>query len=56
LGNMLPVTLGNLVGGFVFTGLFLYWTYPPASRSTASSRTHSTGGAGLIPVPEKVVS
>jgi formate transporter len=31
LWNQLPVTLGNLVGGFLFTGLFLYWTYRPAS-------------------------
>jgi formate/nitrite transporter len=30
LWNQLPVTLGNFVGGFVFTGLFLYWTYRPA--------------------------
>jgi formate/nitrite transporter FocA (FNT family) len=28
--NQIPVTLGNLVGGFLFTGLFLYWTYRPA--------------------------
>lgn len=27
--NMLPATLGNFVGGFVFVGLFLYWTYGP---------------------------
>jgi len=30
LWNQLPVTLGNLVGGLLFTGLFLYWTYGPA--------------------------
>ncbi len=30
LWNQLPVTLGNFVGGFLFTGLFLYWTYHPA--------------------------
>jgi formate transporter len=29
--NQIPVTLGNLVGGFVFTGLGLYLTYKPAS-------------------------
>lgn len=29
--NQLPVTLGNFVGGFVFVGLFLYWTYRPAT-------------------------
>jgi formate/nitrite transporter len=27
LWNQIPVTAGNLVGGFVFTGLFLYWTH-----------------------------
>lgn len=33
LWNQIPSTLGNFVGGFVFTGLFLYWTYrtPPAT-------------------------
>jgi formate/nitrite transporter FocA (FNT family) len=36
--NQIPVTLGNLVGGFVFTGLALYTTYKPAKEpaSTAS--------------------
>ncbi len=29
LWNQIPVTLGNFVGGFLFTGLFLYWTYRP---------------------------
>jgi formate/nitrite transporter len=33
--NQLPVTLGNLVGGLVFTGLLLAWTYP-AGRSDPS--------------------
>lgn len=31
LWNQLPVTLGNFAGGFVFVGLFLYWTYRPAA-------------------------
>ena len=31
--NQIPVTLGNLVGGFVFTGLALYLTHKP--RNTA---------------------
>jgi formate transporter len=30
LWNQVPVTLGNLVGGFCFTGFALYWTYKPA--------------------------
>jgi formate/nitrite transporter len=31
LWNQIPVTLGNIVGGFVFTGLALYLTYKPRS-------------------------
>jgi formate transporter len=30
--NQIPVTLGNLVGGFLFTGLALYVTYKPAKK------------------------
>ena len=37
LWNQIPVTLGNLVGGFVFTGLALYATYKPATQSDAAS-------------------
>lgn len=33
--NQIPVTLGNLVGGLLFTGLFLYWTYSPAKKAAA---------------------
>jgi len=29
LWNQIPVTLGNIIGGFVFTGLALYLTYKP---------------------------
>lgn len=36
--NQIPVTLGNLVGGLLFTGLFLYWTYKPKA-GTADSRS-----------------
>src|ERR1700733_199906 len=32
LWNQIPVTLGNLVGGFVFTGLALSTTYKPAAE------------------------
>jgi formate transporter len=31
LWNQIPVTLGNLLGGFTFTGLALYATYKPAA-------------------------
>jgi formate/nitrite transporter len=36
--NQIPVTLGNLVGGFVFTGLALYVTYKPAKPAAEVSQ------------------
>ena len=33
LWNQIPVTLGNLVGGFIFTGLAIYLTYRPRPAS-----------------------
>jgi formate/nitrite transporter len=38
LWNQIPVTLGNLVGGFVFTGLAIYATYKPAAPADAPAR------------------
>ena len=35
LWNQIPVTLGNLVGGGLFTGLFLYWTYSAKAPAPA---------------------
>ena len=37
LWNQIPVTLGNLVGGFVFTGLALYATYKPKSSAPSGA-------------------
>lgn len=37
LWNQIPVTLGNLVGGFVFTGLALYVTYKPAKQAAPAA-------------------
>jgi formate transporter len=37
LWNQIPVTLGNLVGGFCFTGFALYWTYMPATAAATES-------------------
>lgn len=39
LWNQIPVTLGNIVGGFTFTGLALYLTHKPAApaKSAASA-------------------
>jgi formate transporter len=34
--NLIPVTLGNFVGGFVFTGLAIYMTYRPKAAAAAS--------------------
>jgi formate transporter len=36
LWNQVPVTLGNLLGGFCFTGFALYWTYRPVATLTTS--------------------
>jgi len=35
--NTIPVTLGNLVGGMVFTGLAIYMTHRPAAPSPAAA-------------------
>jgi formate transporter len=37
LWNQIPVTLGNLVGGFVFTGLAIYTTYKTTSPVDSSA-------------------
>ncbi len=37
LWNQIPVTLGNLVGGFVFTGLALYITHKPRRLGACAS-------------------
>jgi len=37
LWNQIPVTLGNFVGGLLFTGLFLYWTYTPSRPLAVTS-------------------
>jgi formate/nitrite transporter len=37
LWNQIPVTLGNIVGGFVFTGLALYVTYKPAKAPASAA-------------------
>jgi formate/nitrite transporter FocA (FNT family) len=34
--NQIPVTLGNIVGGFIFTGLALYATYKPRPLAEAA--------------------
>jgi formate/nitrite transporter len=36
LWNQIPVTLGNIVGGFLFSGLAIYATYKPRSTSDAA--------------------
>lgn len=38
LWNEIPVTLGNLVGGFVFTGLALFLTYGDADQRASAPR------------------
>jgi len=43
LWNQIPVTLGNLVGGFTFTGLALYVTYKPRPAPEAARGPAPTG-------------
>ncbi len=54
LWNQIPVTLGNLVGGFTFTGLALYATYKPAPAPQSISGSISGSMSGQIPDPMKV--
>jgi formate transporter len=42
LWNQIPVTLGNLVGGFTFTGLAIYMTYKPRPASAPAPLTAPT--------------
>ena len=39
LWNQIPVTLGNIVGGFTFTGLAIYMTYKPAASAKLPAPT-----------------
>jgi formate transporter len=39
LWNQIPVTLGNLVGGFTFTGLAIYMTYKPRAAGKVMAPT-----------------
>jgi formate/nitrite transporter len=48
LWNQIPVTLGNLIGGFGFTGLAVYLTY----RSLPAAATERAPAAHLPPLPE----
>jgi formate transporter len=43
LWNQIPVTLGNLVGGFIFTGLAIYMTYKPQAASAIVSAPAPSG-------------
>ena len=57
--NQIPVTFGNFIGGFVFTGLFLYWTYrpareaasPPLSATVPLAVASAQGPAGVLKIP-----
>jgi formate/nitrite transporter len=48
--NQIPVTLGNLAGGLLSTGLFLYWTYSPR-RESASLSPSLAGAANAFEEP-----
>ena len=44
LWNQVPVTLGNLFGGMVLTGLLLYWTHPARAGESSVSTAAMTPG------------
>jgi formate/nitrite transporter len=46
--NQLPVTLGNFVGGFLFTGLALYLTLKPREAVAASIASDAVSSGPLI--------
>jgi formate transporter len=48
LWNQIPVTLGNLVGGYLFTGAALYLTHGKRASAAAGVPAHD---GGLIAVP-----
>jgi formate/nitrite transporter len=46
--NQIPVTLGNILGGFLFTGLALYATYKPARESVTQPITAPPAAAPVL--------
>jgi formate transporter len=47
--NQIPVTLGNIVGGFVFTGLALYATYRPSTADKPAGKPVFVPAAAQVP-------
>jgi formate transporter len=43
MGNQIPVTVGNFLGGFVFTGLSLYWTHKPSGGEPSKPEEKGSG-------------
>ncbi|MDQ3815547.1 MAG: formate/nitrite transporter family protein [Armatimonadota bacterium] len=50
--NQIPVTLGNIVGGMVFTGLALYFTHHKRQPQTATPPLVTQPAPTLLPEPE----
>ena len=50
LWNQIPVTIGNLVGGYLFTGAALYLTHAPREKTAVSAPVPMQEPA-LVPVP-----
>ncbi len=49
LTNEIPVTIGNLVGGFLFTGLALYLAYStPSARAALTSGQSAPDGRAVL--------
>ncbi|WP_414628634.1 formate/nitrite transporter family protein, partial [Trueperella sp.] len=41
IDNLIPVTLGNIVGGGLLIGLFFWWTHAKAGATSASRRSRN---------------
>jgi formate transporter len=48
LWNQIPVTLGNLVGGMVFTGLAIYTSHKPAAAGHALEKAPAASAARVM--------
>jgi formate/nitrite transporter FocA (FNT family) len=49
LWNQLPVTLGNLIGGFLFVGLAIYLAYGRLEMAAAPAETSAEVASPGIP-------
>jgi formate/nitrite transporter len=51
LWNQIPVTIGNLVGGYLFAGAALYLTHAPRASTATAATTAPVHENGLVAAP-----